>query len=99
MNNFVSDHQPQPDQPGETSGADINPQYAQPKPAELKQNVNDGVAQFSKFSQDLQKLQTINMSMRELLQKAGVAVASLAKTSYLFKKQNKINLELQEANE
>lgn len=37
--------------------------------------------------------------MRELLQNAGIAVASLAKTSYLFKKQNKINLELQEANE
>lgn len=39
------------------------------------------------------------MGMRELLQKAGIAVSSLAKTSYLFKKQNKINLELQEANE
>lgn len=98
MNNFVYDRQQLQDQAEEASGADFNGQFAQ-QPAELRQGANDDVAQFAKFSQDLQKLQTSNMSMRELLQKAGIAVASLAKTSYLFKKQNKINLELQEAKE
>lgn len=41
---------------------------------------------FGKINEDIKKLKSGNMNMRELLQQAGIAVASLAKTSYLFKK-------------
>ena len=105
VNNFVN-NESNTDNNSQTDKNESSPDFS--KKTQRLQNIGeanqiyqtDGDApHFGKISQDIHKLQSGNMNMRELLQQAGIAVASLAKTSYLFKKQNKANIELFEAKE